>query len=85
MWVRETLVSTKLNIVGHDKRFFLDHYDNSQKIFVYADVSYLIKLARNHILHRRFIVENNVINKGYFEVLLNMSTTLITFTHRLIV
>lgn len=74
---------SKLN-VGHDKNCSFHHpLDDSLKIFVYADVPHLIKLARNHLLDHGFIVENSIINKDYYQALLNISSSELTLAHKL--
>lgn len=74
---------TKLN-VGYDGNIFFSHpSDNLLKIFVLADVPHLLKLARNHLLDNGFVLENTIINKDCFEKLLSVSTTELTFAHKL--
>lgn len=74
---------SKLN-VGHNKNCSFHHpCDSSLKIFVYADVPHLIKLVRNHLLDHGFIVDDFIINKDFFQVLLNISTSELTLAHKL--
>lgn len=74
---------SKLDI-GHNKNcYFLHPCDDSLKIFVYADVPHLIKLARNHLIDHGFIIDNCVVNIDYFKVLLNISTSELTLAHKL--
>lgn len=56
-----------------EKTAFVNPYDNSRNIFVFADVPHLIKLARNHFLDKGFTVEGNDIDKEYVQQLINNS------------
>ncbi|CAH1955417.1 unnamed protein product [Acanthoscelides obtectus] len=69
--------------VGHQNCFFNHPCDNSLKIFVFADPPHLLKLTRNHLIDHGFIIDNKVINKDYFEALLNISTSELTIAHKL--
>lgn len=74
---------SKLN-VGHNKNCYFNHpSNNSLKIFVFADIPHLIKLARNHILDQGFVINNSIINIDYFQVLLNISVSELTLAHKL--
>lgn len=74
---------SQLNVHHSKNCFFLHPEDNSLKVFVYADVPHLIKLARNHLIDHGFVLENSVVNKDYFESLLDISTSELTFAHKL--
>lgn len=76
---------SKLNVGIDDTKsnFFKHPVDTSLKIFVYADVPHLLKLARNHLLDHGFNIGADVINADYWENLLNISSTELTFAHKL--
>lgn len=55
-----------------EKQYFITHpADNSLKIFFYADIPHLLKLARNNLLDSGF-TEKDFINKDCLEELWSM-------------
>nr|CAI5828466.1 unnamed protein product [Callosobruchus analis] len=70
--------------VGHNKNCFFRHLcDESLKVFVFADVSHLIKLVRNHLIDQGFTIQDHIINVDYFSALLNISSSELTLAYRL--
>nr|CAI5846632.1 unnamed protein product [Callosobruchus analis] len=71
--------------VGHDKKCHFAHpCDVSLKIFVWADVPHHhIKLVRNHLIDHGMYMDDYLINKDYFEALLNLSSTELTIAYKL--
>lgn len=45
--------------ITDDNNSFLHPYDESRRIFVFADVPHLLKLARNHFIEKGFVVCGN--------------------------
>jgi len=60
------------------KNFFIHPGNETLKIFVFADVPYLIKLMRNNLIDSGFVVDNKLLGKAIFEELL------IIFPHKII-
>lgn len=70
--------------VGYNKNSFFNHpCQSTLKVFVFADIPHLIKLARNHLLDKGFIIEGNTIKINIFEALLKISTSELTLAHKL--
>lgn len=70
--------------IGYDKNCFMKHpYDDSLKIFVFADAPHLLKLARNHFVDHGFHINGKSIDKSSLEMLLTASNTELTIAHKL--
>lgn len=54
--------------------FFFHPSDKNLKVFVFADVPHLIKLARNNLFDSGFIVEGQLINKEILEELVALNS-----------
>lgn len=67
-------VWAQLNIRINDSQncFFLHPKDQNLKVFVFADVSHLLKLMRNHFLDNGFIINRKCINKKCIEEILQL-------------
>lgn len=65
---------TQLNIGINNSQncFFLHPKDQSLKIFVFTDVSHLLKLVRNHFLDNGVIINRKCINKECIEEILQL-------------
>lgn len=63
------------NKPGQEKQcFFLHPLDNNLKIFVFADVPHLIKLARNNLFDSGFIINGQLVDKQILEELVALNS-----------
>lgn len=53
--------------------------DKNLKVFVFADIPHMIKLARNHLFDSGFIVDGQLINRHFKELVLNSRDLKIAF------
>jgi len=73
-------ISTNKNseVIGKsDERkqcFFLHPSDKNLKIFVFADIPHIIKLARNNLFDSGYIVDGQLINKQILEELVTLNS-----------
>jgi len=73
-------ISTNKNseVIGNPNErkqcFFLHPSDENLKVFVFADISHIIKLARNHLFDSGFIVDDQLINKQILEELVVLNS-----------
>lgn len=66
------------------KECFITHpVDNSLKIFFFADVPHLLKLARNNLLDSGFQIKGDIINKTCLEELLTLNAGELKIVHKL--
>jgi len=65
-------VTTEL--VAKKQCFFLHSSDENLKIFVFADASHLIKLARNNLFDSGFIVDGQLLTKQILEELVALNS-----------
>ncbi|KAL4082716.1 hypothetical protein QTP88_029649 [Uroleucon formosanum] len=62
-----------LNI--HIENTSFKHKITNQNIYVFADVPHLLKLARNHLIVKGFVLsKGKYIGKGVFEELVNLNS-----------
>lgn len=79
-------IDTEQNNMKKDvkKQNFITHSaDNSLKIFFYADVPHLLKLARNNLFDSGFTIEKDYINKNCLEELLAINVGDLKIAHKL--
>lgn len=72
------------NSTNTDKNCFIVHpSNNSLKIFFYADVPHLLKLARNNFLDSGFNIKGVCVNKTCLEELLTLNERDLKISHKL--
>ncbi|KAI5704495.1 hypothetical protein M8J75_006003 [Diaphorina citri] len=69
--------------ISTEKTYFTNPSSESEKIFVFADVPHLLKLARNWFLDTGFTINNQSVNKTPVEELLKISKTEISSCFKL--
>lgn len=57
--------------------------DNSLKVFFYADIPHLLKLARNNLFDSEFRVKGHIINKDALEELLTLNEGDLKIAHKI--
>lgn len=61
------------NIIIIEKQCYITHpLDKSLKIYFYADVPHLLKLARNNLFDSGFCLKGNIVNKSCLEELVKL-------------
>lgn len=76
--------NTKNTAIVTDKQCFIVHpFNNSLKIFFYADVPHLLKCARNNFFDSGFIINGVPIGKNSLVELLTLNKTELKIAHKL--
>ncbi|CAL8129621.1 unnamed protein product [Orchesella dallaii] len=75
--------------IGLNKSWFLNPFDKTRRIYMFADIPHMLKLIRNHLLDDGFITNNGtVIDRRVFQTLVNSAAGELTvcpkLTHHLI-
>lgn len=70
----------KARIAVEDKRCFIKHSSNETlKIFIFADVPHLLKLAQNHLFDSGFVIDEQIVTEDILKELLNSGDMKIAF------
>jgi len=72
------------NIIVAEKQCYITHpSDKSLKIYFYADVPHLVKLARNNLFNSGFCLKGNFVNKSCLEELVKLNAKDLKIAHKL--
>jgi len=72
------------NIIITEKQCYITHpLDKLLKIYFYADVPHLLKLARNNLFDSGFCLKGNIVNKSCLEELVKLNANDLKTAHKL--
>ncbi|CAL1681193.1 unnamed protein product [Lasius platythorax] len=72
------------NIMTTEKQCFITHpLDKSLKIYFYADIPHLLKLARNNLFDSGFYLKGNIVDKRCLEELIKLNASDLKIAHKL--
>lgn len=72
MGQRNMCLWSELNISFINSCFIIHPCNKLLKVFGFADVPHLIKLARNHLIDQGFLINNKEVNRSCFDILLSL-------------